>query len=196
MKATKVAEAARAGQSEIAHVGQRFRELQTDVVDVKALLQSRATSESLQALKALMSDEGKAYVALAEGRLRSEFTSAHREQQERIEKELAEISASASQAKLNRDLESRLTSLDLKVARKIDAAQEYSRLQEEAGKEGPTSLRLQSIQRAISQLQDLLVRIDMKQEPGTPLSSFSPSRPTRNTQSQEDLARQLQLASI
>ena len=199
-EAIRVADAARAGQTEIAHVGQRFRDLQADIVDVKASLNDKATRDSLVTLKAQMSKQVNAQFTMVEDKLRREFMAADEAQYERTKKELAMTMASVNRGKMDDELEKRLTSLDSKVARKIDAAQEYARLQEEAEKEGPTSQRLLSIQRAIAQLQEILLRVDLRSSATaspTPIGGASASPLMRpNAQSQADLALSLKLASI
>ena len=154
---------AAAGGAEIAHLRERLMESRRDIVKLSA---SKCDKEAIDSVKSRMSAEAESRIATLErrmARLAADGEEKLRAVKQRADERLeAEIAATAGE--IEKELSSRLSVLDSKVARKIDAAQEYERLQEKAADDGPTSKKLAAIQGAMSNLLELVLRMDAKHE--------------------------------
>lgn len=178
-EASLQAQAACAGTAEFAHLRERLAETHGEVVKLYA---RKCDKEAIDSLRALLSDETDGRLAALESRLTVASDEKLSALTQRADERLEAVRV-ASEGALESVVSSRLSLIDSRMARKLDAAQEFSRLQQTAADGGTTGKRLRALQEAMGQLLELIVKIDRSPTPSpTPVQQQTATRapsPTR-----------------
>ena len=167
--------------AEMHHMSQRLAEMNAEVVKLRM---GKADKEAMDEFRTVLWSETKERLETLETRVITEsnerLSAAREHVDERFNAELAESTRAARE----QTMESRLSLVDSRLARKLDAAQEYSRIQQTVVEGSNTSMRLRDIKQAMAHLLELVLRIEAspsrspspQQEPGSHSREFEQTK--------------------
>ena len=152
------AQEASASSAELAHMRDRVAEMNDQVVKLRVC---KVDKEEMSEFYAMLTSEAEGRLSTLEHRVIKESDEKLRATQQHVDERL-DVEIADSSGALEQMMASRLSLLDSKMARKLDAAQEYARLQQNVVDGTGTNKRLREIKKGMALLLELILQIEDK----------------------------------